>query len=194
MFFSSRFQNIPIFKNRLQGTSLVVQRFTAGNMDAIPGQGSKFPHAIQCGRKKKEKEKKNRLHKEQFQVHHKTGVAGAEYAQVLTCTAFPKSSIPTRGHVCCDWPPRVQSFTGVHSWVHIPRCLDRSWHAPTTTAPHSIGSLSSPHLPPPKPWQPPSLSCLHRFVISTMSHGDSYNSTPSHQPFVTAFFHLVMSF
>ena len=62
MFFSSRFQNIPIFKNRLQGTSLVVQRFTAGNMDAIPGQGSKFPHAIQCGRKKKEKEKKNRLH------------------------------------------------------------------------------------------------------------------------------------
>lgn len=102
---------------------------------------------------------------EQLQVHHKTGVAGAEYAQVLTCTAFPKSSIPTRGHVCSDWPPRVQSFTGVHSWVHIPHCLDKSWHAPTTTARCSIGSLSSPHLPPPKPWQPPSLYCLHGFVF-----------------------------
>lgn len=56
--FSSRFQNIPIFKNRLQGTSLVVQRFIAGNMDAIPGQGSKFPHAIQCGRKRKKKKRK----------------------------------------------------------------------------------------------------------------------------------------
>lgn len=67
MFFPSGFQNIPIFKNSLQGTSLVVQRLSphapiAGNMDVIPGQGSEFPYATQCGRKKQEKEKKNRLH------------------------------------------------------------------------------------------------------------------------------------
>ena len=45
-----------------QGTSLVVQWLrlqacTAGGTDSIPGQGTKIPHAAQCGRKKK-KEKK----------------------------------------------------------------------------------------------------------------------------------------
>lgn len=202
MFFPSRFQNIPILKNRLQGTSLVVQRLsphapTAGNMDTIPGQGSKFPHAIQCGRKKKEKEKKNRLpFLEQYQVHHKTGVAGAEVPHVPAAPHM--HSLPQEQHphqrACLLWlttqSPELHGGSLLGTYPTLSgQIMTRTHHS----APCSKGSLSSPHPPPPKPWQPRSLYCLHGSVISTMLHGDSHNSTPSHQPLLTASF-TVMSF
>ena len=47
----------------IQGTSLEVQWLrlhasTAGFTGLIPDQGSKIPHAMQCGQKKKKKDKK----------------------------------------------------------------------------------------------------------------------------------------
>ena len=46
-------------KRVISGTSLVVQWLrlcasNAGGADSIPGRGTKIPHAMQCGKKKKE--------------------------------------------------------------------------------------------------------------------------------------------
>ena len=164
MFFPSRFQNIPIFKNSLQGTSLVVQRWSphapiTGNMDAIPDQGSKFPYATQCGRRKQEKEKKNGLHfqrSSRFTTKWEWKVQRFPvYPLLPSCTAFPKSSIPTRGHICYDWPPRAHGFTGVHAWAHIPCVWTNSDTRPQLQ--HHTAELHCPPPPtPPKLWQPPS--------------------------------------
>lgn len=199
MFFPSRFQNIPIFKNSLQGTSLVVQRWgphapIAGNMDAIPDQGSKFSYATQCGQRKQEKEKKNRLHfQRSFRFTTKWEWKMQRfpvYPLLLSGTAFPKSSIPTRGHVCYDWPPRAHGFTGVHAWAHIPHRQDKQWHAPTTAAPHSRASLPSPAYPTQALTATVPLR-LHGSAIPTTPHRDSHTA---HWPFPTAFSPLVMRF
>ena len=51
-------------KTNEQGISLVVQRLrlqasNAGGVGSIPGQGTKIPHAVQCGQIKKKQTKKN---------------------------------------------------------------------------------------------------------------------------------------
>lgn len=197
MFFPSRFQNIPIFKNRLQGTSLVVQRLsphapTAGNMDAIPGQGSKFPRAIQCGRKKKEKEKKNRLpFLEQFQVHHKTGVAGAEVPHVPAAPhmhSFPQEQHPHQ-RACLLWLTLPESRA---SQGFTPGYISHAvWTNHDTHPPLSTTQQRFTVLPPPTPTR--ALTTTVSLLSPRLCHFHDVTrwflqQHTSHQPLLTASF------
>ena len=59
--------NGKAYKKECIGTSLAVQQLrfhasTAGGMGLIPGQGTKFPNAAQCGPPQKKRKKKKRMY------------------------------------------------------------------------------------------------------------------------------------